>query len=196
VLVLSSLLGALVLTSVLLLILAPAPLTPDAVRSLYITQRDSFDPVFQFEKPITPGRWRYIYIHHSNGRSGSVASLMDSAGLADHFVIGNGDGSEDGEIEISPIWHQQQAARPARGRPAAAVLARVYEKAITICLVGDFDHSAPSANQMASLQQLVRTLQEKLNIPSGSVVAFDRPGSSEGIGRLFPTAELSSHLLP
>jgi N-acetylmuramoyl-L-alanine amidase len=71
----------------------------------------------------------------------------------------------------------------------------LVENTISICLVGDFDQSAPSSSQMTSLQQLVQTLQGRLSIPAESVLAFDRPGSPEGIGRRFPTATLSSQLL-
>ncbi len=188
VVVMAGLLTALTLTSVALLLMAPAPLIPD-VPSLFVTElSDSLDPLFQTRRPIQDGGWKYIYIHHSKSRRGNALGLSANAGMADHFLVGNGDGCGDGEIQIGPRWSNQQPA----GAPAATLL----DRSISICLVGDFDQSAPTALQMRNLQRLVRALQQECRISASGVRAFDDPATAVGIGRRFPAAGFNQHLLP
>jgi hypothetical protein len=185
--VLASLLGSLVLTSVLLLALAPAPLNPDAVRSLLAT--DSFDKVFQTPAAIERGRWQYIYMHHSREGQGSAATMSQQTGdMGDHFLIGNGQGCGDGEIQVGYRWDQQKPARP--------MGANVNDDCISICLVGDFDQTAPTSAQMRQLGQLVRSLQREFGIGSKGIVAVDRASSPAGIGRHFPAQVLREALVP
>ena len=70
--VFSTLLGVLSVTSALLLALAPAPLAPDAANTLFaVDQPSSMDAVFVTKAPIAAGRWKYIYIHHSQTPTGA-----------------------------------------------------------------------------------------------------------------------------
>src|SRR5437016_939088 len=104
--VFSTLLGVLSLTSALLMALAPAPLVPS--------------------------RWRYLYIHHSQTPAGNAITLgQATGGLGDHFVIGNGDGLMDGEIQVGQRWNQQQVALPPLGAN------KIDPACISIGLVGD-----------------------------------------------------------
>jgi hypothetical protein len=111
-LVFACLLGGLTLTSALLRALAPAPLSPNAVSSLFaIGAPESLEVLFKTNVPIEPGRWRYIYVRHSQTLSGSAVTLGEmSGGLPDHFVIGNGDGCVDGELQLAQRWTDQSAA--------------------------------------------------------------------------------------
>jgi hypothetical protein len=188
VLVLTSLFGAVTLTSILLLALAPAPLTPD-VPSLFVPDTaESLDSVFETAAHVENDRWQYIYVHHSRSRRGNALTLAGNDGLGDHFLIGNGDGCADGEIQIGQRWNRQQPAKPAG--------ARVADNCISICLVGDFDQAAPTATQLRRIEQLVRTLQQRFGISGPAVLAYDRPNDTAGIGRHFPVPQFSQHLLP
>src|SRR5271163_4226590 len=103
-----SLMGTLTLTSILLLTLAPAPLTPDAATSLFaVDLPGSLDPIFDSHSSTPPAaaRWKYIFIHQSRTNGGDAAKL----GHSDHFVVGNGDGSLDGEIQITRLWTGQDS---------------------------------------------------------------------------------------
>ncbi|NOZ21708.1 MAG: N-acetylmuramoyl-L-alanine amidase [Planctomycetes bacterium] len=119
-------------------------------------------------RPDTPIRpWRTIVIHHSATESGNAA-LFDKYhrekmhmenGLAYHFVIGNGKGSGDGEIEVSPRWIRQlQGGHVDREE--------VNELGIGIALVGDFTKSSPTPKQIESLLGLLRELQADFDIPT------------------------------
>ena len=103
-----SLVGLLTGTSALLR-LAPAPLSPGSAGSLFaIEQPTSMDVIFNTNVPVAGGRWQYIYVHHSQTASGNASTLGSRAGgLADHFVIGNGAGSVDGEVQIGHRWTAQ-----------------------------------------------------------------------------------------
>jgi len=95
------------------------------------------------------------------------------------------------EIRIDPRWSYQ--------KPAAFEWISdksVRATAISICLVGDFDQSAPSEMQVRRLEQLVQTLQRRLAIPDKNVIAYDRQSSASGLGRLFPAGRLRQTLLP
>jgi hypothetical protein len=184
--------GTLSLTSALLLALAPAPLVPDATTSLFaIDAPTSMDAVFETPQPIAPGRWKYIYIHHSHTAGGTASTLAHGHGLSDHFLIGNGDGCLDGEIQITQRWAEQQSiADPPPG------VSRIDPACVSICLVGDFDQSRPTPTQFRRLTQLVDALQARLHVPAGQVWMVDQPGSSAGVGTHFPQDQFRTAILP
>ena len=182
VLVIAGLLSSLTLTSILLLILAPTPLLPEPRSLMVVESNPALEEIFETHTPIQPGRWQSIFIHHSKTRR------VDVAAGGDHFlVMGPGDGA-DGEIRIDPRWNTQQ--------PAGSSTAGLGSNSICICIVGDFDQSAPSATQIRRAQQLIQTLQRRLRIPARNVIAYDRPGTASGLGRQFPAARLREALLP
>lgn len=190
--VLVSLVGVLTLTSALLRALAPAPLNPQASSSLFaIEAPQSLDEIFSTRAPMAEGRWHYIYIHHSGSVSGNAQTIAESAaGLPDHFVIGNGDGCEDGAIQIGQRWSQQLVPGVTSGAD------RIDPDCISICLVGDFNQTRPTATQQRRLAQLVSTLQNRLGIPRKNVFVLDGVGTPAGVGHYFPTAEFEAQILP
>jgi hypothetical protein len=190
--VFSTLLGVLTLTSVLLMVLEPAPITPDAAASLFaVDEPRSMDAIYETKIPVPANRWRYIYIHHSRTAAGNALTLgQDTGGVGDHFVIGNGDGCMEGEIQISQRWNQQQSALP----PAGANT--IDPACISICVVGDFDSTVPTRTQVRRLTQLVNSLQGQLHIDPSQVLLMQEPKSAAGVGRYFPTSAFRGQLLP
>lgn len=195
VIVLSTLVTVLSLTSALLLALAPAPLTPDASNSLFaIDAPQTMDVVFQTDTPVRTARWKFIYVHQSRTTSGNAMTLANGPhGVGDHFVIGNGDGCTDGEIQVGQRWNKQLSAAP----PAGAQ--QIDGDCISICLVGDFDHGVPTPTQLRRLSQLVNALQGRLHIGARSVMLVDQPasnGTPASIGKYFPATAFRDQLLP
>lgn len=186
------LVGTLTLTSALLLALSSPPLSPDAVTSLFaVNAPQSVDAIFDTKVPTVVGRWQYIYIHHSDTPSGNAATVAtNEGGPCDHFVIGNGDGCVDGEIQITRQWNQQLSIT----HPPGGVT-HIDPACITICLVGDFDRTRPTPTQTRRLAELLATLQNRLHIPASHVLTVEQPSSSAGIGRWFPLASLRSQIL-
>lgn len=186
-----TLVSVLTLTSALLLALAPAPLKPDSSSSLFaVDTPESMDTVFQTQVGAKAGRWKYIYIHQSRTANGSATTLAPDGDPRDHFVIGNGQGAVDGEVQVSQRWNEQTSALP----PAGA--SKIDPGCISICLVGDFDRTMPTAMQLRRLGQLVTALQGRLDVPASEVLLMAQPNSSAAMGRYFPITAFRDQLLP
>ena len=108
-------------------------------------------------------KWKHIIGHHSATPNGNAA-IFDryhrevrhmEYGLAYHFVIGNGTDSADGQIEIGPRWTDQL-----RGGHVKSLA--WDENSIGICLVGNFEETYPTKNQIAAFIQLTGFLKRDL----------------------------------
>jgi hypothetical protein len=144
----------------------------------------------------TPRAWTAIIVHHSASAAGNAAS-MDAhhrrvrrmpRGLAYHFVIGNGRGLGDGEIEVGPRWtHQQPGAHVASTLRDASTRAIWDEVAIGIVLVGNFEDASPTRRQLAALTDLVRALRRRFRIDPARVFGH---GEIEGAHTACPGRSL------
>lgn len=124
--------------------------------------------------------WRYIVIHHSASERGNAASIdvahrargWDELGY--HFVIDNGSGGADGQVEVGHRWQIQKWGAHTGGTPDNA-----YNKyGIGICLVGNMSNHYPSARQIASLERLVSYLVAKYNISPQNIIGHrDAPNA-------------------
>ncbi len=148
--------------------------------------------------PLYPSRkWKYIIIHHSATDEGS-SLYFDKyhqskgwEGIGYHFVIGNGTkGKQDGQIEDSPRWIKQENGSHCRASD-------MNEKAIGICLVGNFNKERVSEKQMASLVYLVNLLRRNYRIPVRNILGHGqvRGAKTECPGKKFPWEELKSRLM-
>ena len=86
--------------------------------------------------------------------------------LGYHFVIGNGNGSGDGQIEVGPRWHKQK-----HGAHCKTLDNHFNEHGIGICLVGDFTKTKPTRKQIASLTHLAASLCSQCGISPHRIVA-------------------------
>ncbi len=190
--VLTSLMAMLSLASALLLFLAPPPLSAEGFSSLSASDHGPFlDEIFKTSIPARAQRWNYIFIHHSGTSGGDAQSLIrPTTGLCDHFVIGNGDGCQDGQIEMGPRWNKQQAAAPSPGVDS------IQPDCISICLIGDFDHAMPTPTQIRRLSQLVTTLQTQFRISADKIIMLNDTASPSSVGRYFPVTAFRDQLLP
>ena len=138
-------------------------------------------PPRKVEKP-----WRAIVIHHSVTKTGNAKIFDDYhkngkkwKGVGYDFVIGNGNGAGDGQVEVTFRWRQQIAGAHVGGTPRNWA----NEDGVGICLVGDFRDSAPTYRQMQSLTKLTRFLQQRYNIPTSRVYGHrSTPGYTGGTG--------------
>lgn len=154
---------------------------------------------------LDPDRWDHIIIHHSGRMTGTVRELDARArnaglnGLGYHFVIGNGSGLSDGVVERGYRWNQQlpgaHVAIPGNATEAERREAnRLNNRSIGICLIGNGDRQPFTESQMRSLLDLVRSLQDTLDIPASAVRLHSDVSRDSGPGRFFPTERLESHL--
>lgn len=141
-------------------------------------------------------RWTHIIIHHSATDEGD-SLFFDKAhlhkgwdGVGYHFVIDNGTkGREDGQIEVSPRWLKQI--------PGAHCKAdEMNERAIGICLVGNFNNDVPSTRQLGALVDLVKKLKEYYGIPASRIKGHGhvRGAKTDCPGKRFPWKAFISEL--
>ena len=149
---------------------------------------------------VVERRWTAIVIHHSLTDTGNSA-IFDNyhrngrkwKGVGYDFVIGNGSGSGDGQVEVTFRWLGQIAGAHCGGTPGNWA----NESAIGICLVGDFTYKSPTNRQMQSLVKLIRFLQHRYNISKSRIYGHrNTPGYTGGTScpGNFPMASLKSML--
>lgn len=115
--------------------------------------------------------WKYIVIHHSASDSGGAAAFdswhrqrgFDELGY--HFVIDNGEGGIDGNVEVGSRWYKQK-----QGAHTKSSDGRYNDQGIGICLVGNFEKSSPTPAQWASLVKLVAYLKRTCNISETDII--------------------------
>lgn len=155
---------------------APAPQAPAARPG--VTAPREWQPV------VRANNWRWIVIHHSATPTGSVAAFdrmhkqkgWDECGY--HFVIGNGSGSGNGQVEVGPRWPKQKW-----GAHAKTADNKYNEFGIGICLVGNFDVTRPTPRQQQELSRLVAYLMKTYNIPPERVLGHRDTKATECPGR-------------
>lgn len=130
--------------------------------------------------PRTPESIRYIILHHSGTLEGNVNSFrqyhVGVYGWSDvgyHFIICNGRGGADGEIQ--------------EGRDILKTGAHAYGRnhdSVGICLVGDFTVGKPTPAQILSLYGLIKTLMRQYPIEPEHILAHREVNPTECPGSL------------
>lgn len=169
-------------------------------KSAAVVKRPALSPPVQNaidRAPVTPGRWKYIVVHHSGVDTGTLKSLdryhreerrMEN-GLAYHFVIGNGSGMGDGEIGVGSRWTRQLDG----GHLASLAQNKV---SLGICLIGNFDQKKPTAKQMQSLTALTEALMKRSKLTPNAVKTHQQINvlKTRCPGMNFPTRSFLSGL--
>lgn len=157
----------------------------------------SLEAVFNTRSPLDTQRWQAIVIHHSAAPFGTGESLNAQArsaglqGMGYHFVVGNGNGLDDGDVHVGYRWLQQVP-----GAHTAGSKGDWYNRhGIGVCLVGNFDRQRPTQAQLRRLGELVRELQTKFGIPAERVFLHSEVAPTTSPGRLFPASALREQLL-
>lgn len=150
-------------------------------------------------KPKVAARdWKHIVIHHTASEKGSVETIhayhltkKDKngnpwKGIGYHFLIGNGSGMNDGEIEPTFRWKQQMTG-------AHAGNDEYNQRGIGICLVGNFEDHRPSSAQLAAVKRLVGVLKREYAIKSSQVIGHRDVKDKDTAcpGKLFPLTDIA-----
>ena len=117
---------------------------------------------------VQRGRWKYIIVHNSGTRQGNARIFENyhrkvrkmQNGLAYHFVIGNGNSSGNGQIEIGNRWTRQING----GHVASDYLNDI---SLGICLVGDLNRDLPTKDQLGALDELCSYLRDRVGKVKG-----------------------------
>jgi N-acetyl-anhydromuramyl-L-alanine amidase AmpD len=134
-------------------------------------------------------------LHHTATDRGSVESIHEAhlanewLGIGYHFVIGNGNGMPDGQVEPTFRWTRQIQG-------AHAGVKEYNDLGIGICLVGNFEQGPPTAKQLASLKSLVAALGGEYDIPAARVVPHRDVKATECPGKYFPLDDVTLAAAP
>lgn len=113
-------------------------------------------------------RWEYVEVYYSGTKAGNIEQLASLSGLVSsddincHFVICNGLGGSDGQIQTSEKWQQQWSVIPDNTWYGSS-------KTIRICLVADGKGIRPTNSQIRRAEALVEALVLKFNVPAANV---------------------------
>jgi len=123
---------------------------------------------------------RYIVLHHSGTPNGNVAIFRDyhihHNGWRDvgyHYVITNGNGGNDGEVQEGRHLLFTGAHAPGRNKDSVGV-----------CLVGDFLQGKPTSAQMSALYRLIEELMQKYPIVPDRILAHKEVRPTDCPGNL------------
>lgn len=129
---------------------------------------DSVEHALRSQASQSPRRWDSIEIFFSGSRGGNMARLAEAHGLPDtdhlncHFVLCNGVGAGDGEIQTTGSWQVQRSARTgatSQGGP----------RTIRICLIGNGVSALPTDYQLKRLEMLLEALCRRFHIVPDAV---------------------------
>ena len=113
-------------------------------------------------------RWDRIDIHYSGTRAGDIKSLAALNGLTDpkqlncHFIICNGTGGLDGQIQATERWQNQQSVDVPGSRLSML-------KSVVICVIADGRNVPATDSQVKRLERLVEALSRRFKIKSDQV---------------------------
>lgn len=129
---------------------------------------ESVDHALYSQQPQTPERWNAVEIFFSGTKGGNAERLAEDnrlrspADLNCHFIICNGVGASDGEIESTERWQTQRAAQFAH--PSSDT-----DRTIRICLIGNGTSAVPTDYQLRRLENLLEALCRRFSIPGEAV---------------------------
>jgi len=107
--------------------------------------------------------WNCIEIYYSKTAAGNIEQLASLTGLPSqddvnfHFLLCNGQGGGDGQIEVTQRWCKQWSALPGGAWYGSG-------QTIRICLVGDGRNTPPTDCQIKRLSALVEALAIRFDI--------------------------------
>lgn len=119
------------------------------------------------------GRWDRIEIYYSGTMSGNIHQLAFLSGLANpedincHYVICNGIGGSDGQIQPTEKWQKQQPANCDRLNHEP--LPDNGAQTIFICVIADGKTVRPTDLQIKTAEALAQELSGKFDIEPESI---------------------------
>ena len=126
----------------------------------------SLDPVKKAilsQAAQSSGRWNSIEIYYSGTKAGNIEQLASLSGLASpedincHFVVCNGLGGNDGQIQSTEKWQKQWSLIPGRTWYGNG-------QTIRVCIIADGQTCRPTDSQIKRIQALVEVLSRKFDI--------------------------------
>lgn len=118
--------------------------------------------------PQSPQRWNCIEVYYSNTKAGNIEQLAALSGLSDHedlnchFVVCNGLGDSDGQIQTTEKWLRQWSSIPGKNWYGTG-------QTIRICVIADAKDNPPTDFQVKRTESLVELLTRKFEVLPQSI---------------------------
>ena len=129
---------------------------------------DSVDHALRSQAGQSPDRWDSIEIFFSGTKGGNLGRLAAAQGLRNagdlgcHFVLCNGIGASDGEIQTAESWQRQRSVQ-------GASTGQGNERTIRICLIGNGVSALTTDYQLKRLEILLEALCRRFSISPDAV---------------------------
>jgi hypothetical protein len=134
---------------------------PPSAGAFSLASRIPVEKAIRTSQP--PGRWDRIEIYYSGTKAGNIEQLASLGGLASaedincHFVICNGLGASDGQIQPTEKWQNQWSIIPGRTWYGSG-------QTIRICIIADGKSAHPTDSQRQMTHILVDELSRMFGI--------------------------------
>lgn len=167
--VLAALLFSMTIGTIVLMALGNNPPSegPFCLWSYY--RLDPIETAIHSQACQSPDRWNRIEIYYSGTKAGNIEQMASMSGLASpedlnfHFVICNGLGGIDGQIQPTEKWQRQWSITPGRTWYGSS-------QTIRICAIADPPQRVgPTDCQTNRIESLVEGLCRKFKIQPTSV---------------------------
>ena len=166
--VLAALLASMTLGAIVLMALGnnPPSAGPFCLNSYY--SLSTIEEAIQSQALQSPSRWNCIEIYYSQTNAGNIEQLSALAGLAApedlncHFVLCNGLGGKDGQIQTTKKWKNQWSIIPGKTWYGTG-------QTIRICIIADSKTSKPTDFQIKRTEALIESLYRKFNVKPESI---------------------------
>lgn len=164
--VLSALLVSMTIGAVVLMALGNNPPSAGAFCLSSYYRLDPVENAILSKAPQTSSRWNTIEVYYSGTKAGNIKQLVSLKGLSSekdincHFLICNGLGGNDGQIETTEKWQRQWSAIPTAtwfGSP----------QTIRICVVTD--GTTLTDSQIKRVDSLVEALHRKFRVKPANI---------------------------
>jgi hypothetical protein len=139
-----------------------------SLSSDYLQHFEPVEEAIRSRASQSPGRWGRIEIYHSGTKAGNIEQLASLAGLASaqdincHFVVCNGLGGADGQIQSTEKWQSQWSIIPGRTWYGST-------QTIRICVIADGKAVRPTDSQKRRTKVLAEQLRRSFGIQHESV---------------------------
>ncbi len=157
VVVLFSLIASMTLGAVVLMALdSQRPITGAYSLSSYL-RLDPVEDAVRNSMTVSAGQWQQVDVYYSRTTGGSADELGLMMGLANgskpefHFVVGNGNGAGDGQIQAGDLWKLQQVCQERTG-------------VVRVCVIGDGQSDSLTDSQIKRTNALIDCLVHTFDI--------------------------------
>jgi len=144
----------------------PPSAGPFCLSSYY--RLDPVDKAISSQAAQSPSRWNCVEVYYSGTKAGNVEQLASLGGLTSpedincHFVICNGLGGSDGQIQTTEKWQRQWSIIPGRNWYGSG-------QTVRLCIIADGKIARPTDVQMKRVETLIEGLCRRFQIAPASV---------------------------